>query len=128
MTYKLSGAPVAYVYVTDRARALDFYLKTLGLTVRDSDDYGDYLAMDGALLRLTVIAAHKAHEHPVVGWEVADIVEAAKGLKDRGVSFIIYEGMGQDALGIWSSDDGKSKMAFFADPDGNALMLTQAET
>ncbi len=127
MTNPLSGAPVSYVYTAERERALKFYGETLGLTVRDSDDYGDYLRMDnGALLRLTVIKDHKAHEHPVVGWEVADIVATAQDLKARGVAFIIYDGMGQDALGIWNSDDGKSKIAFFADPDGNALMLTQA--
>ena len=37
----------------------------------------------------------------------------------------IYDGMGQDALGIWTSPDGKSKIAFFNDPDGNALMLNE---
>jgi len=34
--------------------------------------------------------------------------------------------MGQDALGIWTAPDGSSKVAFFNDPDGNGLSLTQA--
>ena len=72
-----------------------------------------------------MIPDHKAHSHPVLGWEVEDIGAAAEALRGRGVAFSIFEGMGQDALGIWTSPVGKSKIAFFADPDGNALMLTQ---
>ena len=44
----------------------------------------------------------------------------------RGVAMTIYPGMGQDALGIWTSPDGAAKVAFLADPDGNGLSLTQA--
>ena len=69
---------------------------------------------------------HKAHPHPVLGWNVDDIAAAAEALRDRGVEFTIYEGMGQDALGIWTAPDGKTKVAFFADPDGNVLTLSQA--
>jgi hypothetical protein len=41
------------------------------------------------------------------------------------VVFTVYEGMGQDGLGIWTSPDGKGKVAWFNDPDGNVLSLTQ---
>jgi hypothetical protein len=34
--------------------------------------------------------------------------------------------MQQDELGIWTSPDGKSKVGFFADPDGNVLSLSQS--
>jgi hypothetical protein len=51
---------------------------------------------------------------------------AAGALRARGVTFTIYEGMGQDELGIWTSPDGKSKVAYFTDPDGNVLNLSQA--
>jgi hypothetical protein len=50
---------------------------------------------------------------------------AVKALRDRGIVFTIHEGMGQDALGIWTSLDGRSKVAFFSDPDGNVLTLSQ---
>jgi hypothetical protein len=49
-----------------------------------------------------------------------------RALGAAGVAFTIYEGMGQDALGIWTSPDGAAKVAFFPDPDGNVLSLTQA--
>ena len=120
----ISGKTIAFVYTTDLERALGFYRDAMGLTVQDTDDYGANLKADGALVRLTVIGDHKAGEHPVVGWNVADITATARMLKDKGVACAIYDGWGQDELGISTLPDG-SKMAFFSDPDGNALMLAQ---
>jgi len=120
-----SGKAVAFVYVGDRERGLGFYRDTLGLAVRDSDPYGDFLEVPGALLRLTTIAGHEPHPHPVFGFDVDDIVATVQALVDRGVVFEIYEGMGQDALGIMTAPDG-GKLAFFKDADGNALMLSQS--
>jgi len=41
------------------------------------------------------------------------------------VTFKIYEGFGQDENGIWSPPGGGAKVAWFSDPDGNVLSLTQ---
>ena len=49
---------------------------------------------------------------------------AVHALRDRGVSFSIYDGLGQDADGVWTAPDG-TKVAWFADPDGNVLSLSQ---
>ncbi len=125
MTHQIAGKPIAYVYTTDRDRALDFYRDTLGLALHSSDGYGDYLDLGASLLRLTVIKDHKPSEHPVLGWAVEDCRATVEALRGKGVTFNIYDGMGQDALGIWTSPDGKSKIAFFSDPDGNALMLNE---
>lgn len=125
MTHPLSGTPVAFVYTTDRERALGFYRDTLGLALHSSDGYGDYLQLGECLLRLTVIAGHQPTPHPVLGWAVEDARATVEALRGKGVVFAIYDGMDQDALGIWTSPDGKAKLAFFNDPDGNALMLNQ---
>ena len=126
MNLQDSATPVAFLYVGDRERALGFYRDTLGLALRGSDDFGDFLDLGGALLRMTVMPDHKATPHPVLGWNVEDIEAAVTYLRDRGVAFTIHEGFGQDALGIWTAPDGKTKVAFFADPDGNVLTLSQA--
>ncbi len=75
---------------------------------------------------MTEVPDHTPSPHPVLGWEVPDIEATVRALTGKGVSFNIYDGMGQDALGIWTSPDGTSKVAFFNDPDGNALSLKQA--
>lgn len=126
MTDQISGAPVAFVYAGDRERALRFYRETLGLELRSADAFGDFLELGGGLLRITVMADHQAHPHPVLGWSVGDIASAVETLRGRGVSFIVYEGFGQDELGVWTSPDGRTKVAFFADPDGNVLTLSQS--
>ena len=126
MIFQQSGTPVAFLYAGDRERALGFYRDTLGLKLRSSDAFGDFIDLGGALLRMTVMPDHKPHPHPVLGWNVDDIAAAVEALRGRGVAFSMFEGMGQDALGIWTSPDGKSKIAFFADPDGNVLTLSQA--
>lgn len=63
--------------------------------------------------------------HPVLGWDVADIHATVAALTARGVKFTIYDGMGQDAAGVWTAPDGKAKVAWFSDPDGNLLSLSE---
>lgn len=121
----LSARVVAFVHVTDRARALDFYEGALGLPLRSSDPFGDFLDLGGPLLRMTVIPDYVPHPHPVVGWNVADVRETAAALEARGVQLAIYDGIGQDQDGIWTAPDGHTKVAWFLDPDGNVLSLAQ---
>jgi catechol 2,3-dioxygenase-like lactoylglutathione lyase family enzyme len=125
MKERLPGTPVTFIYVADRERALAFYRDTLGLELVSADDFGDFLDLGGGLLRMTVVPGHQAHPHPVLGWNVGEITSAVGALRDRGLKFIFYDGFEQDDLGIWGSPDGHSRIAFFADPDGNVLTLSQ---
>ncbi|MDO8799026.1 VOC family protein [Phenylobacterium sp.] len=122
----VNGQPVAFIQVGERERAMVFYCGTLGLPLRSADAFGDFLEVDGALLRITVLPDYKAHGHPVFGWNVPDMGAAVRALRDRGVAFTIYEGMGQDDLGIWTAPDGGAQVAWFSDPDGNVLSLSRA--
>jgi len=47
-----------------------------------------------------------------------------KSLQQSGVRFERYEGMEQDSLGIWTTPTG-AKVAWFKDPDGNLLSVSQ---
>jgi len=122
---RVNGKPVVFVYTIDRERAVAFYRDALGFTAQDPDEFGEYLDMGAARVRLTVIGDHKPSPHPVLGWSVEDIVAVATALRTRGVTFARYDGWDQDELGIWTSPDGATKLAFFADPDGNVLTLSQ---
>ena len=61
----------------------------------------------------------------MLGWIVDDIAAKATELRNRGVKFEIYEGFEQDELGIWRAPGGGAQIAWFLDPDGNNLSLTQ---
>jgi catechol 2,3-dioxygenase-like lactoylglutathione lyase family enzyme len=121
----VEGKPVAFVSTADAERAIAFYRDRLGLELLARDDFGMFFAVGAGLLRLTPMPDFKAHPHPVLGWEVADIRAAAEGLTACGIALAVYEGMGQDELGIWTAPDGKAKVAWFADPDGNVLSLSE---
>lgn len=117
--------PVAIILTRDRKRAEPFYAETLGLRRLAGDPFAAVFDLAGVKLRLTEVPGHQASPHPVLGWEVPDIEAAVDALVAAGVVFTIYDGMGQDARGIWTSPDGAARVAFFSDPDGNGLSLTQ---
>ena len=60
----------------------------------------------------------------MLGWRVCDIAATVRELTARGVVFLRYDTMGQDDSGVWTTPGG-DKVAWFTDPDGNVLSLTQ---
>lgn len=121
-----TAKPVAFVNVPNRDEGVAFYKDTLGLRHKSADDFGDFFEVgQSGLLRLTALPDFQAGSHPVLGWDVDDIAAAARSLKDKGVALTIYDGMGQDELGIWTAPGGDAKVAWFSDPFGNVLSLSQ---
>lgn len=119
-------APVCFVLTADRARSKPFYANVLGLRLLGEDSHAATFDLGNRTpLRLTDVPAHHPSGHTVIGWNVADIVGTVRALTAKGVKFTIYDGFGQDAQGIWHSPDGGAKVAWFTDPDGNLLSLTQ---
>jgi catechol-2,3-dioxygenase len=120
-----TAAPIAFVLTRDRAISKPFYSDILGLTLVAEDEYSAIYDLHGTVMRLTTVEDHQPSAHTVIGWSVPDIVAASQALADKGVIFSIYPGFGQDALGIWTSPDGASKINWFNDPEGNVLSLKQ---
>lgn len=116
---------VAFVITLDRARAKAFYSDTLGLTMTGEDEFAAVFDIGGTMMRLTTVESHVPAPHTVIGVNVADIRATALALQDKGVTCTVYPGFGQDELGIWSAPGDGPKVAWFNDPDGNVLSLTQ---
>jgi len=123
----LSAAnPVSFILTADRPRAKPFYIGVLGLAPVSEDDFALTLALGGgATIRLTDLPGHVPGAHTVLGWTVPDIRTAVAELRAKGITFTVYEGFGQDADGIWEVPGGGAKVAWFNDPDGNVLSLTE---
>ena len=108
----------------DEARA--FYQDTLGLTLLSEDPFAAVFDAHGTMLRLSRVGEFAPVPFAVLGWGVSNIEEAIDGLADRGVAFERYEGMEQDERGIWTVPGAGVRIAWFKDPDGNTLSLTEA--
>ena len=117
---------VAFVATTDRKRAKAFYVKTLGLRLVSEDGFALAFDAGGTMLRVAIVKSLQPAGYTVLGWIVRDIAKAVRDLVKRGVTFRRYEGMPQDDLGIWSSPSG-ARVAWFNDPEGNTLSLTEFE-
>ena len=118
-----SSEVMAFVATSDPARARRFYEDTLGLELRSDEPYALVFDAHGTTLRMAKVQTVVVAPYTVLGWIVPDLAAAIEGLVAKGVRFERYQGMEQDDLGIWSS--GAAKIAWFKDPDGNTLSLTQ---
>jgi len=115
---------VCFVATADAARARAFYEGALGLAL--IEDSGQALVFDanGTQLRVQRVDAVAPHAYTALGWEVADLAASVRTLAARGVAVARFPGLALDADGIWNTPDG-SRVAWFQDPDGNTLSLSQ---
>ncbi|OYU78481.1 MAG: glyoxalase [Alphaproteobacteria bacterium PA3] len=116
---------ITFIQTRDRPTAVAFYRDVLGLTFVVDDPFGSVFDQNGTGLRITQIEGFTPSPHPALGWQVSDIQDCIRMLTARGVTMKIYEGFGQDELGIWHAPGGTAQIAWFEDPDGNLLSLTQ---
>ena len=119
-----SSYVIAFAAATDLGRARAFYEQALGLPLVGQNEIACVFDANGTMLRVTAVPEVPRAGYTVLGWRVADIAAAARDLATRGVVFIRYDGMDQDGDGVWTTPGG-DKVAWFADPDGNILSLTQ---
>jgi catechol 2,3-dioxygenase-like lactoylglutathione lyase family enzyme len=107
---------IAFASATDLRRARAFYEQVLGLRVIEQNDFACVFDANGTMLRVTAVA--------VLGWRVSDTTTAVRDLAARGAVFLRYDGLDQDGDGIWTTPGG-DQVAWFTDPAGNVLSLTQ---
>lgn len=115
---------MAFIATTDAPRARLFYQEVLGLRLVSDEEWAVVFDANGTMLRMQKAPAVKPHPYTALGWQVADINTTLARLRDKGVHAERYEHLPQDTHGIWTTPDG-SKVAWFKDPDGNLLSVTQ---
>jgi len=121
-----SASLVAFVATAKVPAALGFYRDVLGLRLVADEPFALVFDAGGTMLRVTKVKETTVAPYTVLGWRVADIAMAVRELAGRGVHFQRYDGMQQDESAIWNSPSG-ARVAWFKDPDGNVLSLTQHE-
>jgi catechol 2,3-dioxygenase-like lactoylglutathione lyase family enzyme len=119
-----SAKVIAFLPSTDLERSRDFFTATLGMTVDEVTPYACVLHIGDTMVRVTKVDDLHPQPFTVFGWEVTDIEGVMTPLAEAGVSFLHFAGMDQDGAGVWTTPGG-DKVAWFQDPDGNTLSLTQ---
>ena len=117
----------AIVAVSDIDRARAFYQDTLGLVPEQEMEEEGVLAFRTGGTRLTVYRSDYAgtNKANAVTWDMkGDLVDVVNGLKGRGVVFERYDLPGMEWRDGWH-EAGAVKLAWFKDPDGNILHLTE---
>jgi catechol 2,3-dioxygenase-like lactoylglutathione lyase family enzyme len=108
----LTAAPiVAFVATTDLARSHAFYGEVLGLNHVEATPFANVYEAAGTTLRVTLVDRVAAARYTVLGWAVPDIAGAMEDLARRGVAFARYDGLDQDAAGVWTAPSQSRRAA-----------------
>jgi len=120
-----SAVTVAFVPSTDLNRSRRFYEEILGFSVARQDSFAVTLDAGPLTIRVTNVGdVFNVQPFTVLGWEVGDIQAEIADLVKHGVGFLRVATMQQDEAGVWAAPDG-TRVAWFKDPDGNTLSLSQ---
>jgi catechol 2,3-dioxygenase-like lactoylglutathione lyase family enzyme len=123
----LEHASAAIVICTrDRGRAIAFYRDVLGLDFVHEDQFAAIFNLGGATLRISTLPDWTPHEHTILGFRVEDVGAMIEALREKGIVFQRYAHIPQDEQGICTLPGGTARVAWFKDPDGNVLSVTNA--
>jgi len=119
-----AGKMVGFVPIRDYDQARAFYGGKLGFDFVSLDQYALVMSLGGHKIRMTKVPNFTPLQGTILGWEVDDIQSTATWLRDRGVNLEKYPFVQDRELGIWTTPNG-DKVAWFKDPDGNILSVSQ---
>ncbi|MEO1015627.1 MAG: VOC family protein [Pseudomonadota bacterium] len=121
---RTSGVSV-FLATANPAEATRFYRDVLGLEFVEDSPFAVVFKLAGAELRLSKVPSFQPFPWTVVDWRVDDIDAALAGLAAAGVDLERFDGMDQDERGVWTVPGGGAQIAWFMDPDGNVLSVSQ---
>ena len=115
---------IAFIPTRDGARSRTFYEGVLGLRFVSDDNFALVMDANGTMLRIVRVADFTPFPFTVLGWQVEDIHASVAELTAKGLHFTRYEFLNQSPDRVWTAPGG-AKVAWFLDPDGNTLSLSQ---
>ncbi len=115
--------PFSGFAVDDIEAATRFYTETLGVEVSEENGLLTLLLGEHTSVLVYPKPDHIPASFTVLNFPVANIDVAVDELAGRGVTFLRYEGFGQDDKGVMR--DQGPPIAWFTDPAGNVLAVLQ---
>lgn len=119
-----SSKIIGFVPTKDSAKARDFYEGRLGFQFVSDDQFALVMKAGETMIRIAKARDFTPAIYTVMGWEVKDIEKIVAWLAGRGVVFEKYPFVQDQKHGIWTTPNG-DKVAWFKDPDGNVLSVSQ---
>ena len=119
-----SGKMVGFVPTKDYDKARAFYGGKLEFEFVSLDQYALVMSVGGHRIRIAKVPNFTPLQGTILGWEVKNIETVVTWLRDRGVPPEKYPFVQDRELGIWTAPNG-DKVAWFKDPDGNILGVSQ---
>jgi catechol 2,3-dioxygenase-like lactoylglutathione lyase family enzyme len=119
-----AGKMMGFVPTKDYERARAFYEGKLGFEFVSLDQYALVMRVGGHMVRIVKIGNFTPLQGTILGWQIKDIEAVAAWLRASGVATEKYPFVQDKDLGIWTTPNG-DKVAWFKDPDGNVLSISQ---
>ena len=116
---------VAFVPTNDAKKSKAFYKDVLGLKFVSDDGFALVFNANGTMIRIARASKFTPQQFTILGWQVKKIEQVVKKMQAKGVEFLHFPGMGQAESGVWNAPDGAAKVAWFKDPDGNTLSVSE---
>jgi catechol 2,3-dioxygenase-like lactoylglutathione lyase family enzyme len=115
---------IAFIPTKDATRACGFYEEVLGLRFVSDDSFAIVMDANGTMVRVVRVNDFTPFPFTILGWQVNDIDKIVAEMTGKGVKFTRYPYLEQSLNGVWTAPGG-AKVAWFTDPDGNTLSLSQ---
>ena len=115
---------MGFVVTTDYDKARAFYEGRLGFEFVSVDEFAMVVRAGENMIRIVKLADFTPFPGTVLGWQTDDVRGIVLWLKERGIETEKYPFVEDKQLGIWSSPSG-ARVAWFKDPDGNVLSVSQ---
>jgi catechol 2,3-dioxygenase-like lactoylglutathione lyase family enzyme len=115
---------MGFLHTLDYQKARNFYVDQLGFSFVSQDDFALVVRAGRNHIRIVKLPAFKPLPSTVLGWQVEDIEAAVDWFEKRGVVFEKYPFVQDRERGIWTAPGG-DRVAWFKDPDGNVLSVSE---
>ena len=119
-----TGKLVGFLLTKDYQQARGFYEGQLGFAFVSLDQFALVMQAGENMIRIVKMPDFSPLKSTALGWQVSDIGAVVAWLAGRGVATEKYPWVQDKEQGIWTTPGG-DKVAWFKDPDGNVLSVSQ---
>lgn len=120
----IPGKMMGFLLTKDYDLARAFFESKLDFQFVSQDQFALAMKAGDNMIRIVKVPTFTPLQSTVLGWQVQNIETVVAQMKQCGVVFEKYPFIQDPEVGIWTAPNG-DKVAWFKDPDGNVLSVSQ---